>query len=320
MNADLTPIMNATVQNAAFLNATFIQSPREGTDWLSILTTLATILLAIFTLFLYLATKKYAEAAKNQEAAMKTQVDVMKAQTGIVQKQSDSAEKQAKAMDDQVMVMTNQSTIMDEQKKISMDQMKYEGHVLRYKRLRDEMDRLVAPLNSIARIGLDYYEPAHVSEKYASEWGMPWRDIRKNAYLASDDLYKAIEIYLIVCEKQYEELKKIRYGIFAIDNPSPKIVTDPAPIDEGFGSYLQKIKELRDEKGSDTDYGKKLNWLYDIVQDGHNYQFTYSGRTINISIKSARISLKEAIESRYETLLKQIKEIEKELGIPITER
>jgi len=58
MNADLTPIMNATVQNAAFLNATFIQSPREGTDWLSILTTLATILLAIFTLFLYLATKK----------------------------------------------------------------------------------------------------------------------------------------------------------------------------------------------------------------------------------------------------------------------
>ncbi len=329
MAPGLTPIiMNATVRNASLLNATFIQSPTEGTDWTAISNTalaIATIFLAGFTLLLWLTTRKYAKAAESQVISMKTQVSVMNIQTQImekqkeiVQKQADSAEKQAIAMDGQVKVMENQRDLMDEQKKIAMDQIKYESSVLGYHRLRDEMDRLVAPLNSMARTGFEYYEPAHLHEKYEVEGETYWRDIRKNAYLASDDLYDAIEKYLKVCEKQKEELRKVRYEIFATDQTPPKILLDPIPINVGVGNHFKKIEELRDEKGIDTDYGKKISWLLEIIQDGNMYDIWHNNNVCKNSVEEARSDLKDETEKRYETLSKQLKDIEKDLCIPIS--
>lgn len=244
---------------------------------------------------------------------MNGQTSIMEMQKEIVQKQADAAEKQAITMASQVEGMAAQVNVMDEQKYVAIAQLKYESDVSKYNRLRDEMDKLVAPLISMARTGFEYYEPAHLNEKYIAEADTYWKDIRKNAYLASDDLYEAIEKYLKVCELQKEALRKVRYEINTIDSTPPKILFDPAPIYEGFGTYLQAIEKLRDAKGSEKNYANKISWLHDIVQEGHLHEILYKGGVLRISARIARLDLIESIEKRYETLLKQIKEAEKDL-------
>jgi hypothetical protein len=71
----------------------------------------------------------------------------------------------------------------------------------------------------------------------------------------------------------------------------------------------------KNERGADTDYGKKVSWLIDIVQDGHMYVIKYKDRRQNISVRDARIALKEAIEKRYAVLLDRLNADEKELGM-----
>jgi hypothetical protein len=209
------------------------------------------------------------------------------------------------------------ATQVETQTKIMDKKLHQDIDVLRYHRLQDEMDKLVAPLDSMVRTGFEYYEPVHLNEKYVIEDEAYWRVIRKNVYLASDNLHEAIEKYFKVCEKQKEALRKVRYEIQAIDSTPRKILFDPAPVEEGFGSYLREIKDLQDAKGSETDYAKKINWLHDIVQEGYMYPIRYKDEVLKISVKDARIDLKDAIETRYKTLLKQLKDVEKDLDIPI---
>lgn len=209
------------------------------------------------------------------------------------------------------------ATQVETQTKIMDKKLHQDIDVLRYHRLQDEMDKLVAPLDSMVRIGFEYYEPVHLNEKYVMEDEAYWRVIRKNVYLASDNLHETIEKYFKVCEKQKEELRKVRYEIQAIDPIPIKILLDPAPVEEGFDSYLREIEKLQTAKGPETDYGKKINRLHNIVQDGYMYTIRYKGEVLKISVKDARIALKDAIETRYKTLLNQLKDVEKDLDIPI---
>lgn len=300
MTANLTPIiMNATVQKATLLNTTLIQLPRGGTDWLTISTAVlavATISLALFTLLLWRTTSRYATAAENQVTAMNTQVAVMGSQTNI----------------------------MNMQKEIADQHLKHDSIVIIYNRLQDEMDKLVGPLDSISRMGFEYYEPLRYAESESKRIGDAfrtnfrqndtelnakafWNDIRQHIYLAPKALSEAVERYLLACKMQEEELRQIHYEIRQID-PTPDRILEPAPVVAGYGSYIERIEKYRNKYGADSDLGKKASWLLETIRDEHEYSTRYNNQAVKISIKETRSKLQTAIRIRHESLLTELEE------------
>jgi hypothetical protein len=59
--------------------------------------------------------------------------------------------------EEQVTATNNQAAVMIDQKSIAEQQMRHDSIVLRYRRFQDEMDKRVAPLNSMERTGFEYY-------------------------------------------------------------------------------------------------------------------------------------------------------------------
>lgn len=160
-------------------------------DWLTISTAVlavATISLAIFTFMLWRTTSKYATAA----------------------------EKQAIAMDDQVDVMNSQKSIMVDQKEMVDRQMRHDNAVLKYHRLRDEMDKLVAPLYYAALVvklpgdpGKFTWRNPDYDEKKRRELTLFWNEINKNIYLSqSEKLSKYLENHFHFSDLYFEELTK----------------------------------------------------------------------------------------------------------------
>lgn len=187
-------------------------------------------------------------------------------------------------------------------------------NVTNYNRLRDEMDKLVAPLYSLAKTGFfEYYEPLHrKTDKEAIDF---WIDIKKCIYLAPKDLRESIEKYLIAYERQDEELRKTRYEIKEVSdgNEETKKVFLPAPVKEGYGSYIQDISNLRTIH-KESDLGKRLDYFLDIAQDGHKYDARYNNEAIKISVEETRSELIKAVGKRHLELDKEIEKLREEFG------
>lgn len=97
---------------------------------------IATIGLFFVTLFLWKATSGLRNYAKKQ--------------TGIMDKQASHAEKQNDIMDKQITILEDQKEIMDSEVNAMKEDREYRLFVEKYKRLRDEMDKLIAPLYVVA--------------------------------------------------------------------------------------------------------------------------------------------------------------------------
>lgn len=93
---------------------------------------MATIGLFVVTYFLWKATSELRNYAKDQ--------------TDIMGKQAGHAEKQNDIMDKQITILEDQKEIMDSEVNAMKEDREYSMRVEKYRRLREEIDLLVAPL------------------------------------------------------------------------------------------------------------------------------------------------------------------------------
>jgi hypothetical protein len=133
--------------------------------------------------------------------------------------------------------------------------------------------------------------------------------------LTSDDLRVKVEKYLAVFEKQKEQLRNVRYdikehvrsyskeqGIAERATPRYNNLFTPAPINEGYGSYLKYIEDCNNEIGNDSSYGRSRAWFLELVNEGKKYDIRVDNITDNISIMDARNTLESAAKQRYDSI------------------
>ncbi len=152
-------------------------------------------------------------------------------------------------------VMASQLKEMQSQRRIMADQLGEIRRDSKIQRVNKEIDFIVGPL--LSKIGsYKVYEPLYL-EDYNREKSLAfWEDIKRNLYLTSDDLRLAVTKYLAVFEEQKTQLRKVRYelrahvvnyghehGIAETAIPRYKVLFKPAPVDEGYGSYLKFIED-----------------------------------------------------------------------------
>jgi hypothetical protein len=190
-----------------------------------------------------------------------------------------------------------------------------------------EMDSIIGPLRS--KIGkYQYYEPIHVTPENENEASLFWENIKKNKYLAPKDLGDLIERYLMVLDVQRKEIRRMRYEINEMIRPHGEAANEaflsktdlsksasniidmsyigPAPVNEGFGSYLKKIEVLK--KSPNRDLANKLSYFHDIAQEGYIFRDANS-----YSVRDTRFDLEKAVIERYNYLENTIKKLRMEI-------
>jgi len=198
-----------------------------------------------------------------------------------------------------------------------------------------EMDSVLGPLKS--RIGyFKYYEPLYLQktdEANATEFR---ENIKKNKFLVPKKLRLIIEKYLLVCENQSNEIRKMRYEIREEINRMTKMAKQgssqtqtshegpqkeheiinligPAPVNEGYGTYIKNIEDWI-KHYPNSDLSKKLSYFLDIAHDGHKYTFLSEDHSIIItSVELERGELEAAIKERYNYLEQKVEELRTEI-------
>ena len=202
----ITPIINAL--------ATLVQA-------------VATIGLFAVTYYLWKAASESGNYVKNQTKIMADQLTVIETQnknytkqTEVMNQQASSAEKQTGIMDKQVSFLEKQSEIMQEEAKAIEEDRYYHTLIEKYRRLRDEMDKLVAPLYFAAHtsfaenenlgffVKLDprwrNYAPTKQNRQYLISF---WDEIRKNMHLSqSDKLIKLLQKHFEYNDDYYSSI------------------------------------------------------------------------------------------------------------------
>ena len=179
-----------------------------------------------------------------------------------------------------------------------------------------ETDSIVGPLKS--RLGyFKSYEPLYLLETEEAKASEFWDNIKKNKFLAPKDLRVIIEKYLLVKEIQDRELQKIRYEIRQSTNSAQiheinKLI-NPAPVNDGYGTYLKNIENAVAEFGHGTDLSNKLNYFHQMSQEGYNYKFSAENESVITSVKSERYDLEIAVKKRYNYLEQKIEELRTEI-------
>lgn len=201
-----------------------------------------------------------------------------------------------------------------EQRDVMADQLKEIQRDRNIQRLNREIDFVVGPLTS--KIGsYKVYEPLYLEENGLEASTVFWEGIKKNLYLTSDDLRAKVDKYLAVFEQQKEQLRKVRYDIrehvisYSKENGIAErhinrytILFTPAPINEGYNSYLQYIDDHNKEIGYDSSYGKSRAWFLELVNEDKKYNIRVDDITDSISIKEARNALEIAAKQRYDSI------------------
>lgn len=290
------------------------------TDWnqaATIITAIGTAGLALFAFFSFKGVKEQMDLLNKQAVSMKRQADANEAQSNFIKDQSDAMTKQAEIMKNQLVL--NQEQIKQNNENIFITKNK----ILQESYLK-EMDSIIGPLKS--KIGnYQYYEPIHVTPENEKEASLFWENIKKNKYLVPKDLRDLIERYLMVIDVQKKEIQMTRYKINELirhgeatdkaslskkDLSAFKIIDmsciGPAPVNEGFGSYLAKLEEFR--KSPNSDLAKEFIYFHDIAQEG--YVFRYAN---NHSVKDTRFDLEEALTNRYNYLENTIEKLRIEI-------
>ena len=217
--------------------------------------------------------------------------------------------------------MASQLNEMQGQRQLMADQLEEIRREGKIQRLNKEMDFVVGPLRS--KIGsYKVYEPLYL-EKVMSEQSIAfWEDIKKNLYLTSDDLRLNIDRYLAVFEEQSELLRRTRYDIkYHVDSychehgiaetaiPRYKVLFNPAPISEGYNSYLKNIENGNKEIGYDSAYGKIRANLLELINENHKYDIRVDDQVDIVSIHDARYHLENAVKRRYDAINNELSEV-----------
>ena len=209
---------------------------------------------------------------------------------------------------------------MQSQRQLMADQLEENRRDDKIQRLNKEMDFVVGPLRS--KIGsYKIYEPLFIEECNKQASISFWEGIKKNLYLASADLRINVDKYLAVFEEQQEQLRKARYGLqeFAISYGLEKgtgsietsmsrysILFKPAPVNEGYNSYLKSIEDSNNEIGYDNSYGKTRSWIWQLANERHRYDIRVDDQIYKVSIYEARENLERAVELRYDAIKKEL--------------
>ena len=218
-------------------------------------------------------------------------------------------------------VMVSQLKEMDGQRQLMADQLKEIRQDGKIQRLHKEADFVVGPLRS--KIGsYKVYEPLFLEECNQQRSIAFWEDIKKNLYLTSADLRVNVEKYLAVFEEQKKQLRKARYeirgmadnyghenGIAERELDRYKILLRPAPVDEGYNSYLKFIEGGNKKIGYDSSYGKTRSRILELVNENYQYDIRVEERIDKISIYDARRNLECSVKQRYEGIKDELSEL-----------
>ena len=213
-----------------------------------------------------------------------------------------------------------------EQRDVMADQLNEIQRDRNIQRLNREIDFVVGPLTS--KIGsYKVYEPLYLGGNGLEASTVFWEGIKKNLYLTSDDLRAKVDKYLAVFEQQKEQLRKVRYDIrehvisYSKENGIAErqinrytILFTPAPINEGYNSYLQYIDDGNKKIGYDSSYGKSRAWFLELVNEGKKYNIRVDDITDSISIKEARNALESAAKQRYDSIKTELTAIGQDEG------
>jgi len=208
-----------------------------------------------------------------------------------------------------------------------------------------EMDSIIGPLES--RAGrYKNYEPLYLQDNDRPKATAFWENIKKNKFLAPENLRLLIENYLTIFEEQEKELRKTRYEIResrkeafkkiqVAANDDPMITKSKArdgeqlagtlvsehinaliriaPSDEGYGTYVKDLENIIAFWGPELDLSKKMNYFRELSQEGYIYRFARNDRGPVIdSIINTRSTLEAAVKQRYSDLEQCIEELRAE--------
>lgn len=221
-------------------------------------------------------------------------------------------------------LMASQLNEMHSQRQLMADQLEEIRRDDKIQRLNKEMDFVVGPLRS--KIGsYKIYEPLFIQEDDKQRSIAFWEDIKRNLYLASSDLRVNVEKYLAVFEEQKNQLRTARYTVQEKANNYDKEkgrgftetgrgryldLHKPAPINEGYNSYLKSIEDGNKQIDSNSNYGKTRSLILEIANEGHNYDIHVDDQKYNVSIKEVRRDLEQAIQVRYDAIKHELDRLE----------
>lgn len=175
---NVTALLDLANNNSAIINAlaTIVQAG-------------ATIGLLVVTYYLWQAASKTNQYAGKQTEVMSKQLNAIENQTQKYDKQNEIMDKQVSSLDAQKTIMIDEVDAMNRDRDFRMK-------VEKYRRLRDEMDKLVAPLYVNAkrytdenRDMFDSYIPGYTSAKIDTPLIKAnfWNDIQKNSHLSQSE-------------------------------------------------------------------------------------------------------------------------------------
>ncbi|HOO52793.1 MAG TPA: hypothetical protein PLX30_00995 [Methanothrix sp.] len=166
----------------------------------------AALLQAVAAIGLFAVTILLWKAASESKAFVGKQTEIMNDQLKIIEKQNENYEKQTEIMDKQVCFLEKQGCIMEDEAKAKKEDREYQMSIEKYKRLQDEMDKLVGPLYIHASI-YNEKEPGYfdsfnqaardtaVSKGFGGKFDF-WDGIQKSLYLSkSDNLAEYIQLH-----------------------------------------------------------------------------------------------------------------------------
>jgi len=213
---------------------------------------------------------------------------------------------------------------------ISRDNIKITKNVIVEQRFVKEMD-LIGLLFS-NKLKWEVYEPLHVDqndekkEKEASEF---WKEIKKNRYIAPNDLRNLINKYLKIIESSSDEVQRMRHSI------SKSIRENIGDIDPNFQEFLRNqlgergfIKPLpleeslnAEHKSNWTEFQKYLNSTqpgsilssqtneYISILNKNIFDIRINQQIEKLDLSSIRNDFRKAIEARYDELERDIDEL-----------
>jgi len=213
----------------------------------------ATIGLLLVTYWLYKATENYGNYAEKQTDIMsrqsdaidkqtenyRTQTQIMKDQLGIAEKQIENSKHQSEIMEKQVKFGESQTNLMEgqvrylkEQERIMKEQAERDISIEKYRRLRDEMDKFIAPLYFAAQnvkttndyngsggiFGLIKWESMGGRSEPQKAHYLFWVEIKKYIYLnQSERLFELLEKHFQYNDEFFKEDSEVKRNTFLMN-------------------------------------------------------------------------------------------------------
>ena len=140
-------------------------------------------------------------ASAAQTENLKKQTGIMNDQLNIAKEQTQSSKKQSEIMDKQIELAERQNEIiqcqvssLQEQNRILREQSERKAKIEKYKRLLDEMEKLVMPLHFAAQtkkykddnfFDFHIFHPRNISNPAFEQKILLWNEIKKHLYLSN---------------------------------------------------------------------------------------------------------------------------------------